>query len=327
MKSEYPRKALEYLSMLQPIEAWAELEERLNEATAHNSPIWELPIVGAKALGEFEEQSLIPAVALLACLQLSIMNVDDLLDEDPRGVHHKYGIGASANMAAGYQSLGLQAIFESSLPTETKLEVVRSANRMMYQTAYGQYLDANSPQTEEGYWEIVRTKSSPFYSLTLEIGGLCAGGTLLEAEKLKHTGELYGEMIQIHDDLRDVMDTPANPDWLQERYPLPILFATLVKHPDRERFIELRARITEEEALKEAQTILIRCGALSYCMEQLVKRYEKSIKLVEESGFANPRVLEELFFNLVEPLVKMLDEIGAPLPESLQDSFGKAPQS
>lgn len=72
-------------------------------------------------------------------------------------------------------------------------------------------------------------------------------------------------MIQLHDDLNDTMAVPANPDWLQGRKPLPILFAQSVDHPDHARFQELCQDISNENALREAQDILIRCGGVSYC--------------------------------------------------------------
>ncbi len=51
------------------------------------------------------------------------------------------------------------------------------------------------------------------------------GATETTATRLGEVGALYGEMIQLSDDLNDVMEYPANVDWLQGRYPLPILRA------------------------------------------------------------------------------------------------------
>ena len=84
---------------------------------------------------------------------------------------------------------------------------------------------------------------------------------------LQKLGGIYGEMIQIHDDMHDAMETPANPDWVQGRSPLPILFASLVSHPEQKRFLALVQNITEPAALQEAQDILIRWGAISYCAD------------------------------------------------------------
>lgn len=36
-------------------------------------------------------------------------------------------------------------------------------------------------------------------------------------------GQIYGLMLQFHDDLRDALERPANPDWRYGRFTLPIL--------------------------------------------------------------------------------------------------------
>ena len=97
------------------------------------------------------------------------------------------------------------------------------------------------------------------------------------------------------------METPANPDWLQGRSPLPILFAPLVEHPDQSRFLKLKKQIDQPETLKEAQEILLRCGAISYCADQLIQKYEKALK-----------VLNGIPLLKHEPISSLFDEILAP---------------
>lgn len=143
---------------------------------------------------------------------------------------------------------------------------------MFLTTALGQFQDIQTPGTEEAYWKVMQTKSSPFFGAAFYLGGLMGGTAIETADRLRDLGRLYGEMIQIHDDLNDSLAIPANPDWIQNRSPLPILFAKLVGHPDRARFAALCQDIHASGALEEAQEILIRCGAVSYCVDQLVRR-------------------------------------------------------
>jgi hypothetical protein len=116
-------------------------------------------------------------------------------------------------------------------------------------------------------------------------------------------------MIQINDDLTDVLATPANPDWLQGRYPLPILYATLVPHPERERFIALRGQANEEWALSELQDILIRSGAISYGIDQLLQRAERVHALLAQTPLARPQVIEEMMDNLLDPVRNLLAQM------------------
>ena len=179
-------------------------------------------------------------------------------------------------------------------------------------------MDIQNPQSEEGYWTMVQTKSSPYYGSALYIGALFGGASNDTAEQLQKFGKQYGEMVQIHDDLGDAMATPANPDWIQGRYPLPILFAHVVDHPDRDRFLELRKNAADPTALEEAQLILIRCGAVSYCLEQVVERYRTMKMLLDEMDVIDNTGLNYLLYELVHPIIELVLDIGAELPAELQ---------
>jgi geranylgeranyl pyrophosphate synthase len=136
------------------------------------------------------------------------------------------------------------------------------------------------------------------------------------AVQVEKFGHLYGEMIQIHDDLNDTMETPANPDWTQGRAPLPILFAQVVGHPDRERFLKLKDSISVPDILAEAQMILIRCGAVSYCIDQLLRRVQAAREILDNISLACPEKLEGLLDDVVNPVMNLFMEIGIEQPEA-----------
>jgi geranylgeranyl pyrophosphate synthase len=181
---------------------------------------------------------------------------------------------------------------------------------MFMTTALGQLWDVKTPTDEADYWRIVRTKSSPYFGSTLQIGGLLGGASLPVSAGLRDLGYLYGEMIQIHDDLNDVMEVPANPDWTEGRSPLPILFARLVNHRDRSRFLELRRDISDPLALEEAQEILIRCGAISYCVYQLQYRHKNAQDILASITLTQRNILDAVFEEVIVPVWKLFDAIG-----------------
>jgi geranylgeranyl pyrophosphate synthase len=148
----------------------------------------------------------------------------------------------------------------------------------------------------------------------LQLGALFGEAPFELAEKIKQIGGLYGEMIQIHDDLNDTMAVPANPDWVQGRAPLPILFAKLVDHPERSRFLELCGEVTDENALREAQEILIRCGAVSYCVDQLLRRHQSARDILQGTELARPELIECLLEEVIAPVWKLFDAIGESPP-------------
>lgn len=299
----------DYLSTLPLLQAWPEMGDFLRGAAGNEPHDWWLPVIGSEAVGGTLEMA-IPAVASLAALQASIILLDDLLDADPRGYHHQIGQAAAANLASALQALGLEAIAHAPLPAPTQAAIMHSLGQMMGQTAHGQALDVQNPQDEVGYWRVVATKSTPFFSTALYIGALCGGAGPDQAAAMAEVGRLYGAMIQIHDDLHDTMAVPAGPDWLQNRSPLPILFAQTVPHPERELFMTLRRQASHPEALRTAQEILLRCGAVSYAVDQIWRRYQKAQRLAGALPAPGPEKVGRLLQRLMEPIQKLLAAAG-----------------
>ena len=267
---EIYQQITEYINTFQGFLAWPEMQRIFDKAASGKPKHWLIPALACEALGGRQEQA-IPGVAAIACLHVSIILVDDMLDEDPRGEHNLIGLPATANLAIAFQALGLESIHRCGLTHHTKLAVLESLNDMVRRTSFGQYQDTTLSSIDEStYWQIVQSKSSPFFGAALQVGGFFGGASITVGEKLNRLGRLYGESIQIHDDLNDSLAVPANPDWSGNRAPLPILFAQVVNHPDRDRFLALRREISDPNNLTAAQAILVRCGAVSYCLDQIL---------------------------------------------------------
>ena len=306
---EIYQSTLDYLSAFPIFDSWREMRAILQHGASLRPRDWQLPIVACQAVGKPAEQA-IPASAALACAQISIILVDDLLDHDPRGEYHRLGPGRASNLALAFQAAGMDALIKSPAGSSARLAALDSLNRMMLTTAHGQELDVQNPADEASYWRVVETKSAPFYGCALRLGALLAEPGEEAAKNLEHLGQIYGEMIQIHDDLNDTMAVPANPDWLQKRKPLPILFALTVEHPQRARFLELYYNVSEENTLQEAQEILIRCGAVSYCVDQLLHRYRKAQDIMEDSSLANKEAVSSLLEAVIEPVYRLFETLG-----------------
>lgn len=296
---------LAHLLELAPGAPWPEMEELIRRVAARKPYDWRLPVMACEAVGGSPEMAM-PGAAAIACLQISIILVDDMLDADARGAYRRFGMPATANLAIAFQAAGLKAITRGDAALSTKLAAARALNVMALRTAYGQHLDLQTLEDEAAYWRLVRTKSSSFFGAALYTGALLGKASGETAGGLRAFGRLYGEAVQIQDDLNDAMATPANPDWLQGRRPLPILYATVVGHPERDRFLALRGAVADEEALAEAQQILIRSGAVSYCVDQLVGRYRKLRQLLDGMSLARSDGLEDLLDGVATPVRAVL---------------------
>lgn len=300
---------IDYLFTFSVFDSWPELGSVLRRAASKRPRDWQLPIMACEALGASAEKA-IPAAAALACAQISIILLDDVLDEDPRGEYHRIGRGRAANLALAYQAAGVDALLGSQTGPHIKLEALNSLNLMMLKTAYGQDLDIQNPAHESSYWRVVENKSAPFFGCALQLGALFGEASTHAAGEFERLGKLYGEMIQIHDDLNDTMAVPANADWLQGRKPLPILFAQTVDHPDRARFEQLYQDISAKESLPEAQDILIRCGAVSYCIDQLLRRYRAAQELLNKMPLSNKGTVDSLLKAVIAPVRKLFETLG-----------------
>jgi geranylgeranyl pyrophosphate synthase len=288
---------------------WPVLAQIFDRSAGHPPVAWDFPLIACTAVGGQPQQARVP-IAAITCAHISIILVDDLLDEDPRGAHHKLGIGPVSNLSSGLAGLGIQLLCEAE-ECKQSLAAAAALAAMLATTAYGQDLDVQNHKTEEAYWAVTRSKSSPYFATALYLGALFGGGTPAQADGLRNFGALFGEIMQIHDDLNDVLAVPANVDWLQGRSPLPLLFAELVDHPQRERFTQLRSQVADPPALQEAQSILVSSGAISYSVNELIFRQKKAMQLLAEMDLVDPAPLEKLLEHVIAPVRHLFESVGA----------------
>jgi geranylgeranyl pyrophosphate synthase len=310
------KMTIDYLSGLPQVWGWSDLRKILSRAVSKQPGSWRLPVITCAAVGGTLEQA-IPASAAVACLQIGIMLIDDMLDVDPRGEYHQRGMPVTANLATAFQAAGLEAITQCDIGVNSRFAALECLNHMMLVTAVGQQLDTENPMDENSYWRLVRLKSSPFFGAAMFTGALFGGATAETAARFQKLGYLYGEMVQIHDDLNDCMAAPANPDWLLGRSSLPVLFAQTVEHPERKRFLDLRQSISDPEALAEAQSILVRCGAVSFVMDQLLRRYQEASEVLESMILIRRDGLDDLLEEVIKPVSRLFSEIGIQFSDLL----------
>jgi geranylgeranyl pyrophosphate synthase len=298
----------EYLAHLPTLQGWPDLAQLVQRSAANKPPHWRMAARACLAAGGTLAQA-IPAVAAMSAHFLAIVLIDDLLDEDPKGQHHIVGVGAAANMASALQAVGYEAIARASLPAPVQASIYIRFNAMTQQTALGQYLDAQNPCDEASYWQVTRTKSSPYFATALAVGALVGSASEEVAAQLEEIGALYGEIVQINDDLNDALATPADPDWQRGRFSLPILYATLVPHAERARFLALRPQVGESWTLAEAQDILVRSGAISYGIEQLLVRGQRAEEMLAALSLPQRAPLDEMLRDLLEPVRHLLAQV------------------
>jgi hypothetical protein len=88
-------------------------------------------------------------------------------------------------------------------------------------------------------------------------------------------------------------------------------------HPARERFLELSVRSEDSDALAEAQQILLRSGAVSYCVFKMVEIADEARQVLAGVALRDAAPVERIFAAHLRPLHKMLESVGLEEPASL----------
>lgn len=306
---ELYQEAITRLENQPQVQEWPEMAASLHRAGQRVPISCLLPRLTCQAFGG-EEQLALPGIAAMTAAQISILLVDDMLDKDPRGEYHQIGAGRAANLAIAFASLAVGVLQDAGAPRQPNLAAQAMLN-MLSTVARGQDLDVQNHASEAAYWRVTHAKSAGYFGTAFYLGALHAGADPKEAEKLEQVGETYGEMMQIHDDLNDCLADEVGPDWLQGRYSLPILFAAIVDHPQRSRFLDLRRHISAPGALVEVQSILVECGAISYCVNELIQRHESARRQLASIRLKREEELTALLDEVMEPVESLFAAVGA----------------
>lgn len=287
------------------VKSWPELSQFFDHMGNNKNPDWELPLKVCTALGG-DPAAVIPGAAALACLQLSIILVDDMLDNDPRGVHTRLGHGITSNLAFAMQSAAFRLVNQTPVSDAQRNALTKCLAQMALETAQGQHLDVQNLSGEENYWRVVQAKSTPFYGACYQVGAILGGGDAEQIGRFYELGKLTGEIIQLDDDLTDAFQKPANADWYEGRNNLLVLYASTADHPQREEFLALLSQIGDAAALDAAQKILISSGAVSYCAYQMIERHRAVQQMLQNMNLPNPQPLEEILNTFSASLVEFL---------------------
>jgi len=302
---------------LPEVAAWPAMVQVLEHHVARPHKVWEWPYTACRVVGG-EESSAASSAAAILCMIVSILLVDDMLDQDPRGIHLQIGDAATANIAFAFQSASFRMLAGTPVDAERRAAVMQAFAEMGLTMAYGQELDSRSLSGEENYWKVTQAKSAAYFGTALYAGALMGQADAGTSAQLRKLGELLGDAIQIHDDIKDALEVPANPDWKQSRNNLLFLYAKTADHPDRERFLALQPLADEPRALEEAQGILVRCGAVSYGLYHICHRHQACREILRQIRVQDPKPLEGLVDQFVAPLTEILNRLGIPIPPEIK---------
>jgi geranylgeranyl diphosphate synthase type I len=299
------------------VSVWPQMLQLMERVVHRESlSVWDYPAAACIAVGG-EADDALPAAAAVFCSLISIHLVDDMLDDDPKGDYHRLGAGRAANLGLAFQAAGHLVLDDPCVHPQARAALHASFARMSIGTAFGQDMDSRELRSEEEYWRTVGTKTPPLFGAAFRMGALLGGAPEPVAGGLETFGRVLGRFVQVSDDLSDALETPAKADWGRRPNNLPILYAMTAEHPARERFLELSARSEDPEALAEAQQILLRSGAVSYCVFKMVEIADEARSVLTGIQLRDTAPVEQIFAAHLRPLHRMLESVGLEEPVSL----------
>ena len=299
------------------VAAWPQMLQLMERVVHRESlSVWDYPAASCTAVGG-EAGDALPGGAAVLCALISIHLVDDMLDDDPKGDYRRLGAGRAANLGLAFQAAGHLVLDDPNVHPRIRAALHASFARMSIGTAFGQDMDSRELRSEEEYWRTVGAKTPPLFGAAFRMGALLGGAPEPVADELEAFGGVLGRFVQVSDDLSDALETPAKADWERRPNNLPMLYAMTADHPARERFLELSARSADPDALAEAQQILVRSGAVSYCVFKMVEIADEARRVLGGIPLRNAAPVEQIFAAHLRPLHRMLESVGLEEPVSL----------
>ncbi|MDC8006170.1 polyprenyl synthetase family protein [Aureisphaera galaxeae] len=295
------------------VNKWPEIATIINKISPREDfASWDYATWACTLVGGKEEDSL-PATAANYCLLQSIHLVDDLLDEDPKGLHIKVGEGTAANLALVFQALGDDMILNASIPADTQLNVLRNHHEMMLHTAYGQNEDIQLDGSEEAYWRAVDLKTPPLFSSSLFVGALLGGADVTLATQLSELGKPVGRLIQVNDDLHDLLQVDDGPDWEQPFKNIALLYCLHADYPSKGPFKKLLIQPKTKEVILQLQQMLIESGAVSFCIYKMIEIYKEALTDIEKLPIEYQEKATALLKQYMDKIVALFNGLGIPI--------------
>ena len=262
--------------------------------------------IAAKSTGGHEKIVMEAAASHLAVF-LSIHLTDDILDNEPGGLHTKYGAGSVSNMAQALLACGYYLLKTYENKSYYPL-LVENLSDCILKTCLAQHKEFSAELNEKAYWELIGSKTPPLFSSALYTGALIATGEPNIARDISGLGSLFGKIIQVSDDLADAFKHEVVPDWYSKMN-LAILYALLADHHNKDEFTAKIRTVNMEGHLERLQAILLQCGAVSYCVYHLIEMNKKVVDMIDHMPLVNKKLLHDLRKSIIKPSLEVLLEV------------------
>ena len=238
-----------------------------------------------------------PALAVELFHNFTLMH-DDIMDEAPirRGqptVHEKWNntvaiLSGDTMMVKAYDLM-------LKTPADRLGEAIQKFNKCAVEVCEGQQFDMNFEEletiTEDQYIEMIRLKTAVLLGFSLEFGGILAGMSGDQLEKLNAVGEKAGIGFQLMDDLLDVYADKAKfgkqvgGDIVSNKKTFLLIKALELANPTQRRELDQWLSVTDfnnEEKVEAVKKIYEEIGIYDLTTNKMNAYYDEAFKLLDD---------------------------------------------
>ena len=151
-------------------EYWDDIEDTLT----NHKPGPSLLIETAFKHLQKSKKDVIAAQCSLVLFQVSAIIMDDIADEDTKGIYLRIGPGRAANLAIWLCNASYRVILESELPDSDKFKAMQIIKEVYDTHAKVIELECKGFDDEKLYWKVVSGKSGQICGNSLKLGAILA---------------------------------------------------------------------------------------------------------------------------------------------------------
>jgi geranylgeranyl pyrophosphate synthase len=268
-------------------------------------------------------KDIVAVQAAIVLFQVSAIIVDDIVDEDTKGVYLDVGPGRAANLAVTFCNNSYRLILESELSESDKMQSMEIIREVYDRQTDAVELESIGSNSEGTYWDVVLGKSGQVCGNSLRMGAILAGADKEMVASLFTMGQMIGEIGQVCNDFAGAFKKPANVDWLRSGSNLLLIAAMNKRNPEQKEFIKQSKNVFDKDIsiLNAAQQMLIDCGAVSYASSAITSRLIKMTEIalsIKNEGNAG---LASFFHGEIAQAMRWLQKRKLSIPGDLSNAF------
>jgi octaprenyl-diphosphate synthase len=217
---------------------------------------------------------------------------DDVVDESTlrRGLptaNAKFGNPASVLIGDFLYSRAFQMMVE--VQDMRIMKVLADATNVIAEGEVMQLMNMhNADLTEDGYLQVIRSKTSKLFEASAQVGAILAGASPALEAACADFGQALGTAFQVIDDVLDytgdaaVMGKNLGDDLREGKATLPLIVAMQLGTPAQRALVRSAIEQGDTQMLDEVASIVKSTGALDIAMESAAREIHRAIRFAQQ---------------------------------------------